>query len=357
MSPEPRVGYVGLDHHHAEPYLASLAELPVSVTAACEPDPEFDPETVEGLGDVPVYRDPESLLDSGDVDLIWLTLSNRDAPAVVEAAAERGLDVYTEKPVARTADELVDLRESVAATDATVGVSYTWRGYPTARDLRERAADGFFGDVSAIDVRFVASQLAFRDADHYLFERGASRGGIVQWLGVHFIDLLPWILDDPIERVSAAMECGTEGVNVEDEATVQFETRSGALGTLQTGYYLPEGRYDTRIGIYGSDGRCDWDPMGDEFGFDGETTLEVETTGEWAGAPRRWITYDYDPQPGYGGAPGLSFMRQFLRAREDPDVAPTATLDDAVEVLRVLDAVYESAESGGWVAVDREEDV
>jgi len=352
MTGTPRVGYVGLDHHHAEPYLASLDELPVSVTAACEPDPDFDVSGVDGLGDVPVYREPQALIDEADVDLLWVTLSNRDAPSVIDAAVAAGLDVYTEKPVAKTAPELVDLRDRVAESDVTVGVSYTWRGYPTARDLRERANEGYFGEVRAVDARFIASQLDFRDAGHYLFDRDASRGGIVQWLGVHFIDLFPWILDDPITRVSSSLTQGTDGVDVEDGATVQFETQSGALGTLQTGYYLPEGRYDTRIGVYGTDGRCDWDPMGDEFGFDETTTLEVESTRNEAGAPRRWVTYDYDPQPGYGGAPGLAFMREFLDARGQSDVSPPATLDDAVEVLRVLDAVYASATADGWVDVE-----
>lgn len=30
---EPKVGYIGLNHHHAEPYLETLAELPVSITS------------------------------------------------------------------------------------------------------------------------------------------------------------------------------------------------------------------------------------------------------------------------------------------------------------------------------------
>ena len=351
-----RIGYVGLDHHHTEPYLASIAQLPATVTAACEPDPDpdFDGDAVAGLGDVPVYRDPETLMNEADIEALWLTLSNRDAPAVVASAAERGLDVYAEKPVARTAEELRPATEAVADSDATVCVSYTWRGYPVARDLRERAREGYFGDVQAVDARFVASQLAYRDADHYLFDREASRGGIVQWLGVHFVDLLPWILDDPIAQVNASLRYGSDAVDVEDGATVQFETESGALGTLQTGYYLTEGRYDTRIGIYGTDGRADWDPMGDEFGFNDETTLEVESTAEKAGAPRRWVTYDYDPKDGYGGAPGLLFMRDFLEVRDAADASPPATLGDALEVLQVLDAVYESASEDAWVDIDRE---
>lgn len=350
---EPTIGYVGLDHHHAEPYLESISELPATLAAVCEPNEDFSVDEVNGVGTAPRYREPGTLLDEADPDVLWVTLSNRDTPAVIEAAVERGVDVYTEKPAARTAAELEPVVETAEESDATVGVSYTWRGHPASHELRSRAGAGFFGDVRSVGARFLASQLAYRDADHYLFDREASRGGIVQWLGIHWIDLLPWILSDPIARVNATLARGTSDVDVEDGAALQLEFASGGIGTLECGYYLREGRYETELSITGTDGRAAWDPMGDYFGFDDETTVEFESTrAEYASTPRRYITYEYDPMPGYGGGYGLDFMEQFLEARVSTDVAVPAGLEDALQVLRVLDAVYESADAGTWVDVD-----
>lgn len=353
---QPTVGYVGLNHHHRDPYLETLAQLPVTVTSVCEPDESVDAvgvATNAGLVDAQIYRDPETLLAEADVDVVWITLSNQDTPAVIEAAAEYGVDVYTEKPVARTAAELESVRDTVATTDVTVGVSYTWRTHPIAKELHDRVVAGYFGDVRSFESRFVASKLAHRDTDHFLFEREASRGGITQWLGIHWIDLVPWMLDDPIARVNATMRWGTPDVDVEDDALLQFETESGALGSLHCGYHLKAERYDTAIGIYGTDARSKWDPMGEVFGFDGETTLEVERTDDaFESAPRQFLTYDYNPLPGYGGAFGLEFIRSFFDARTGSGTVP-ADLDDAIAVLQVLDAAYESAESGTWVDVDR----
>lgn len=350
---QPTVGYIGLDHHHTEPYLESLSELPVSVTSACEPDRSFDADSVSGLGEVQLYHDPKELLDTEAPDAVWITLSNRDTPDVLEAAIDRGIDVYTEKPAARTAADLADLADAAEGSSSTVCVSYTWRGHPASQELKTRTATGFFGDLRAVDSRFVASQLAYRDDDHYLFDHEASRGGIVQWLGIHWIDLLPWILDDPIARVNANLSFETPTVDVEDGAVVQFEFASGTIGTLQCGYYLREGRYDTELSITGMDGRATWDPMGDYFGFDDETTVEFESTrAEYASTPRRYLTYDYDPIPGYGGGYGLDFMQQFLEARVREDVHVPADLTDALTVLHVLDAVYESADTGTWASVD-----
>lgn len=345
------IGYVGLNHHHADPYLRTLGELPVRVTGACEPNPAFDPSSVPSLGDVPVYDDLESLLAASAPDVVFLTVPNRDTPAAIDRALDAGVDVYTEKPAARTAAELEPLIERVEKGDATVGVSYPWQSHPIAQELASLVDDGFFGELRAFDARFVASQLAYRETSHFIFDEAASRGGILQWLGIHWIQLLTRLLEEPISRVNASMVAGTDGVDVEDGATLQFETASGALGTLQCGYYLSKTLYDTKLDIYGTAGRSSWDPMGREFGFDGTTILELDdASGEWASTPHRTITYDYDSEPGYGGAWGREFVESFFDAC-DGDGDPPVTLADALVVLRILDAAYESAETGRWVDV------
>lgn len=348
-----RIGYIGLDHHHTEPYLRTLETLPVTVACACEPNPEFDPESVVSLGDVPVYDDFETLLASVSVDAVFLTLPNRDTPKAIECALDAGVDVYTEKPAARTAAELEWLVARAQDVEETVCVSYPWQFHPIARELEALLRRGFFGDLQAFDARFIASQLTYRDTSHFIFDREASRGGILQWLGIHWLHLLDWLLDDQIERVNASM-ASTTGVAVEDGATLQLETTGGALGTVRCGYYLRENLYDTKLDIYGSGGRSSWDPIGREFGFDGETRLELDdASGEWESTPHRTVTHDYNPEPGYGGAWGREFVKAFFDAC-DGERVPPVTLENALSVLRILDAAYESAETGTWVDVEHD---
>ena len=349
------IGYVGLGHHHRAPYLDSIAQLDgceVVATADIygETATSVGAQSVNGLAH---YESTAALLANEAIDVVWVTLANRDTPAAIEAALDAGVDVYTEKPGAKTAADLEPVADRVrAADDTTVCFSYTWRAHPIARELRARADAGFFGGVRGFDLRFVASQLATRPTDHYLFDRAASRGGIVQWLGVHWIDLLPWLLDDEIARVNASMHHGSDAVDVEDGASLQLELADAdAIGTHTMGYYLREGRYDTELKIYGEDGRCAWDPMGETFGFDDATTLQLDSE-KWPATPVRETTYEYDPAPGYGGKWGLTFFQQFLAAR-DGNAAIPAGIDDALRVLCVLDAAYESNAEGEWIPVDQ----
>lgn len=346
------IGYVGLNHHHCEPYLETIAASRGKVTCACEFDPEFDTTTVDGLPNVPVYRSTEALLENESIDVMWITLSNRDTPAAIRSALDYGVDVFTEKPVARTGADLEPVVSAAESSDSTVCVAYAWRDHPIIHELRHRVQEGFFGDVQGFEARYLASALAYRDTDHYLFDRHASRGGILQWLGVHWLDVVPWLLDDPIVAVSANTTMRHDDIDVEEGATLQLRTAGGAIGTLRTGYYLPAERYDTRISIEGTDATAKWDPTGETFGFSGETVLELERSEE-AGTPtKEYVTHEYDAVPGYGGEWGLSFVERFLEARETDAATVPATLRDALLTLQVLDAAYEAAEKDYWIELE-----
>lgn len=358
-----QIGYVGVDHLHRDPYFQLFDVVGADVTCVCEPNEAFDLAALEAMSDRPddlpiegldvgatiaeatVYQDPQELLEHEDVDLVWLSLPNRDTPPVIEAAVEHGVHVMSEKPMARTAAELEPAAELARERDVTVGVSYFNRGHPAVRELRSLADEGFFGDVRTIDARFLASKLEFRDTENFVYDRAASRGGALQWLGVHWVDHLMWVLDDPITRVSAQSVSLTDGVDVEDGMTLLFETRAGATGTFQTGYYLGGTKKDTALDIYGSGGRARtsaWrgDPV----------TLDLHSyADDWMGAPTRTVAYDLasDRFPAWGNL-ALSFFQQFFDSLSG-DADPPADIDDAIRVLRVLDAAYESADTGRWV--------
>jgi len=207
------------------------------------------------------------LIEAEDLDAIWVTLSNRATPSVVQSAADHGVHVFAEKSLARTGDALEPVVESVRDVGITVGVAYINRGDPVYRELRDRCAAGFFGELRAFEAQLIKNKLAARlrsdRQSDFLYAREDARGGILQWLGCHYLDLFEWVLDDPIVRVSAQLSYGVDAVDTETGALVQRETESGAHGCLQLGYYLrdgPERSGDTCVGpayepfqIYGTE--------------------------------------------------------------------------------------------------------
>lgn len=343
------VAYIGLTHQHCKYYLESLTELPVRVTCACEPNGDADiyEEVAEHLGDIPIYDSTSELFESESVDMAWISLSNRATPPAIELAANHGVDVFAEKTLARRAADLKEVADIIKESGITVGVGYQNRALSPARELRKHVNNGYFGNIRGVELRMVTSQLSYRDLSDYVYHQQQSRGGILQWLGCHYIDMIQWMLDENITAVSARTSHWTEEVNVEDGAIAQFEMESGTLGTLQAGYYDRE--YDTYIGLHGSDGRGVWSATDtpaekDRFqleSYDGSTTVQHQTTN-----------YEYRSEPGYGGAPGYDYMQSFINlCQGNGEGGLVASVDDALQVLKVLDAAYKSAETDSWVSV------
>lgn len=366
---ETRVGYVGVEHHHRDPYFQIASELPVTIAAVCEPGKRVEeadlapledrPDEITAAGsdvaavaaDATVYEDPEALLAAESLDALWITYANDETPAIVDAAVEEGVHVLSEKPIARTADDLAPVARRADAAGVEVTPTFFYRTNPIVEDLRARVAEGQFGDVWSIEGRFVGSQLAYRDTSHYIYDRERSRGGALQWIGPHWIDLMMHVLDEPIVRVSANTVPASE-TDVEAGGTLQFETQGGTMGTFQNGYYLDGRGKDTHLGIYGTDAQARSPVHHDPMAQEPTTPVELVSGREdWAAAPRRTTDYEfaYERFDAWGDYV-LTFFEAFFEGLDDRTVPADA--DDALRLLRVLDAAYESAESGEWVPVD-----
>ena len=362
------IGYIGIDHHHRDPYFAVASELDATVTAVCEPGRRVDVNNIVAMDDRPdeittegqdiadlvagaaVYEDPHELVADESVDVAWITYRSDETPTIIESAVENGVHVVSEKPNARTADDLQDVAERANDAGVTDSPTMYYRRNPVAMALRERVRDGFFGDVWTVDGRFNASQLSYRNTDHYIYDRETSRGGALQWIGPHWVDVIPWILDDPITRVNASFHDAAE-TDVEAGAVLQFETRDGTLGTYHTGYYLSDRGKDTHLGLYGTDAQA-LTPLHHDA-LQHEPTIPLEMTSEsaeWTATRKRTVEFEftYDRFPAWGDFV-QDYFEAYFAGYETGDVP--ATVDDAVQLLRVLDAAYESGEQGGWVDV------
>lgn len=367
---EASIGYIGVDHHHRDPYFAIASGLNIDVTAVCEPGRRIDMETLTAMDERPdeittegqnidelvggatVYEDPTRLITDGDVDVVWITYRNDETPSIVETAVEHGVHVISEKPIGRTAADLEIIAEHANEAGVTVSPTTFYRRNPIALELRERVRDGFFGDVWSVEGRFNASQLSYRNTSHYIYDSETSRGGALQWIGPHWIDMMPWVLDDPIMSVNARFHDAVKpGVDVDAGGVLQFETEGGTLGTYHTGYYLDERGKDTHLGLYGTDAQARTPVHHDSLQH--KPTVPLELTADhpnWSGAPCRTIEYEftYNQFPAWGDYV-QDYFEAFFEGYETGDVP--ATIDDAVQLLRVLDAAYESADRDGWVTV------
>lgn len=350
------VGMIGLGHPHSRLHLRTLdTSREVERIVLYDPEPSLHGQTIEMSRKVDgVYNDVDSVLARPDVSVVVVTVPNSAAPAMIVRSATAGKHVLCEKPCGREACDLKPVLVALRQNDVRFAALYTWRSNPAILKMRELVGDGALGRLTSIELRMVTSQVALRDPNHWLFSHQAAGGGILSWLGCHWLDLLRYLTDQEVSRVAALVGTSCdERIDVEDVASVSMQLSGGALATLHAGYLLPssapgyEGaRYDNAVILRGTLGTLSHSQEG------GQHVVRLTSTGgPWATAPEQEYRYTLANVPAYAGAYGLHFVEDFLRlALMGEGTSPASELD-ALRVLQILDAIYASAREGRVVDV------
>ncbi|MCC6446815.1 MAG: Gfo/Idh/MocA family oxidoreductase [Armatimonadetes bacterium] len=337
------VGVYGATHPHSRGYLQTL-----QILTEVEKVSLFDPEegaVRQSAADFPMVAPAdslESILQDPSLPVVMIFRPNRENAQAVLRALEAGKHVFTEKPAARSAEEMRAVADAAARTGRAFTVCYPWRYNPIAVDIQSMIRQGLLGRLVSFEARMLTNQVRFRNPSHWLFSREESGGGILSWLACHWIDLLRFLFDSEVTSVCArAVKQFDEAITVEDTGCMILSFANGAVGTLRAAYSLPEG-YDTYIGIEGTMGRIAWDP-------NENASFRIQTMdARWGAAPAREMRYTFAKAPAYADMWGLNFVRDFLHAAIGGK--PYAVrAEDAFKTLQVIDAAYRASETGGEV--------
>jgi len=165
------------------------------------------------------------------VDLVVLATPSGLHPGQVIAAAEAGLHVCTEKPMAtRWADGVAMVK---ACDDAGVRLFVVKqnRFNSTLQLVKRQLQAGRFGQLAMVTVNvFWQRPQSYYNQDSW---RGTWEfdGGALMNQASHYIDLLDWLVG-PVQSVSASTATLGRSIEVEDTAALQLRWRNGALGTM-----------------------------------------------------------------------------------------------------------------------------
>lgn len=289
----------------------------------------------------------DELLLRSDVDALLVAVRNDLCPDVLRRAVEAGKPVLFEKPGAPSAEALRAVADLARARRVTLGAMLPWRYHPISREVHRLVQDGALGRVMAVEARLVTSQVRYRDPGHWLFRRAAAGSGILSWLGIHWLDLISFLIGQRVRRVVALTATqNPEEIEVEDAACLALEYEGGALGTLQAGYLLPGSRsgylaaaYDNYLAVRGYDGWVTWPHAGSPA----YTLYSIAPA--WAAAGRQERRFELPPSEAYAGDHGLEFVRDFLHASRASAPAP-CPIEDAVYALEVIEAALRASATG-----------
>jgi predicted dehydrogenase len=249
------------------------------------------------------------------------------------AALERGLAVFCQKPLGRTAVETRAVVDTARAGNRLLGVDLSYRYTAAAQALRAGMDAGArsLGHVHAVDLVF---HNAYGPDKPWFYDRALAGGGCLMDLGIHLVDLALWLLGFPaVAGVHGRLLASGQPLRdfaheVEDFAAAQLELATGTVVQLRCSWRLPAGR-DAVIeaSFYGAAGGMALRNVnGSFYDFVAERYAGTQTT-VLATPPDAW-----------GGRAAVAWARALAAgAGFDP------AAHELVAVAEVLDRIYASA--------------
>ena len=352
-----KIGLIGFTHPHSRAHLKTLHWIDQIVDIPIyDPDESATENTKEEIDSKigEIYTDLDSLLNRTDVPVMFVCLRNDQAPEILIKCADAEKHVIVEKPVAKSAAAFKPALDAIEKAGLKIAVCFQNRYHPIVQDIYDLIGEGILGTPMSIEMRMITSQVKFRNPDHWLFQQSLSGGGILSWLGCHYLDMACYFMRDRVSEVSAIVATnGGESIDVEDTASLSLRFRSGMVGSLHAGYMLPFSglgymgpSYDTYIAIRGTKGNIVWKPFEKEKPcFTAESTVV-----EWETSPHRVFHHQLPVCDAYGGIHGVKFVTDFLDAIVSEKQAAVSG-SDMMHVLEILDAAYESDTTGRRVHI------
>jgi predicted dehydrogenase len=295
----------------------------------------------------------DELLDM--VDVVFITAWTSEHERLVAAAAERGVAVFCEKPLAFDAPTVAAMVDVVDRAGIANQVGLVLRSLPQFIFARQLIEDDRAGRVMAI---------AFRDDQfipvHGYYESAwridparCGRGTLLEH-SIHDVDILRY-LAGPVDSVSGGVREMHGHPRIDDVAVARLDFRGGGIASLTSIWHDIVDRQSQRhvevfcerlqITLDGTpDGPISWQFAGDERHTIRGRELAEACVAFGGGRDDDLVA------TGDGDSVGVMFnpLASFLEAVRDGIPSPLP-FSEALPAHVLVDAIYASADAGGPV--------
>jgi len=342
-----RVGVIGAGSISVQ-HLNSYRNHPeVQLYAICDLREERAREKAEKYGAGKVYTDYRELLADPIVEAVSICTWNNTHAEIAIAALKAGKHVLVEKPLCQTVEQALRVQEAVQRSGKVLQVGFV-RRYASNTDILKRFIDnGDFGEI------YYAKASCIRRLGNpggWFSDRERSGGGPLIDLGVHVIDLCWYLMGRPkvksvsgntyrklgnrshIRNLSYYKSSDYDVKNdVEDLANALIRFDNGASLMVDCSFTLHARKDELSIRIYGDRGGAEIEPELFIVTEKHDTILNVQPQVDK-------LSFDF----AQGFQNEINYFIDCCRNGREP-ISP---VEDGLEIMKILCAVYESAEKG-----------
>ncbi len=377
------VGYkfMGKAHSNALQRLGMFFNPGASVhmKAVCGREEQWVREAAERFGWESYETSWERLIDREDIDTIDITAPSNAHKEIAIAAAQKGKNVFCEKPLALNLKDARQMLEAAKKSGVKHQIGFNYRFAPAVLLAKKIIDEGKLGQIYHFRAKYLQDWIM--DPNFPLvwrLDKNVAGSGSHGDLGAHLIDIARFLAGEfksvtglektfikerpVVEKMTGlsgkAQETSVKGKVTVDDATVFLaEFENGAIGTFEATRFAAGHKNDMSFEINGSKGSL-------KFEFERMNELQYYNTGDPEGLQGfRLIQASEEIHPymsawwpaGHVIGYEHTFVHEFYEFVEAIAKNGKTSPDfyDGMKCSQVLEAVELSIAQRQWVEVDK----
>jgi predicted dehydrogenase len=224
------LGCGGFAHKHA----GNLVGLPeeIELTAFCDHHDynarEFAEKYTQGQGSI--FTDPREMFEKANLDLVVICLPPFAHSNEVDLAAQHGVHILMEKPIALSSEHAWRMVEAAEAAPIKTQVGFMFRFGAGIERLKELLASGEVGPAGLMSARYFCNSLHAE----WWRDRSRSGGQLVEQV-IHMVDLMRYLMGEAVSvysRQENLFHRERADYTVEDVSATIFGFQGGAVGVI-----------------------------------------------------------------------------------------------------------------------------
>ena len=286
---------------------------------------------------IKVFEDYQSLIESSNIDIIFISLPNKFAANATILSLKKGLHVFCEKPPAKTVAELAEvLLVSQKYPDLKLMYGFNHRFHHSVEEAKLIIEENSLGRLVNMRGVYGKSQMISFNQSDWRTRRDESGGGILLDQGIHILDLMRYLSGEDFSEIFSFIDNAFWNFDVEDNAYVLMRSSKGVVAQLHSS--ATQWRHLFNLEITMEKGSLILGGLltgSKSYGDETLTIIRADPEND-KGAPRESIS-KYNEDVSWDNE-----IKYFAKSLEKKSSITRGSINDAIETMKLIERIYKA---------------
>lgn len=233
-----KIGIMSFAHHHAEAYIGNLRAIPGVEMIGIADDDTARGQKFAALFDARFFPSYEALLVEKP-DGVLICSENANHRPLVEMAAQAGVHVLCEKPLAATREDAQAIITACREAGVLLMTAFPMRFSAPVQQLKARLDAGDLGQVYCLNTTNQGEAPIAHRA--WFVDKTLAGGGAMMDHIVHLADIFNWLFGRDVTSVYAQSNhiIQADKVDVETGGLIMLQYAGGLFATIDSSWSKP----------------------------------------------------------------------------------------------------------------------